>query len=282
MTKSTSRLNDILEKNEKEILDDWIREQLASVTLRKDLLSENELRKQSAELLGLIISATRSGNVTEITGPEWKPVLDFLAATSKTRAAQGFSPVETATFIFSIKQPIFARLKKEAGSNASVLADEIWVATVLTDKLGLFTAETYQKSREEIIRRQQMELLELSTPVIKIWEGILVLPLIGTLDSSRTQIVMETLLQNIVDTNSGIAIIDITGVPAVDTLVAQHLIKTVSAARLMGAQCIISGIRPQIAQTMVHLGVAFGDVVTKASLADALKFAFRQSGIIVT
>lgn len=282
MTKSTSRLNDILEKNEKEILDDWIREQLASVTLRKDLLSESELRKQSAELLGLIINATRSGNVTEVNGPEWKPVLDFLAATSKTRAAQGFSPVETATFIFSIKQPIFTRLKKEAGSNASILADEIWVATVLTDKLGLFTAETYQKSREEIIRRQQMELLELSTPVIKIWEGILVLPLIGTLDSSRTQIVMETLLQNIVDTNSGIAIIDITGVPAVDTLVAQHLIKTVSAARLMGAQCIISGIRPQIAQTMVHLGVAFGDVVTKASLADALKYAFRQAGITVT
>ncbi|MCX6690628.1 MAG: STAS domain-containing protein [Methanoregula sp.] len=282
MTKSTSRLNDILEKNEKEILDDWMREQLASGTLRKDLITESELRKQSAELLGLIINATRSGNVTEISGTEWKPVLDFLAATSKTRAAQGFSPVETATFIFSMKQPIFTRLKKEAGSNASVLADEIWVATVLTDKLGLFTAETYQKSREEIIRRQQMELLELSTPVIRIWEGILVLPLIGTLDSSRTQIVMETLLQNIVDTNSGIAIIDITGVPAVDTLVAQHLIKTVSAARLMGAQCIISGIRPQIAQTMVHLGVAFGDVVTKASLADALKYAFRQSGITVT
>jgi len=162
------------------------------------------------------------------------------------------------------------------------LADEIWTATVLTDKLGLFTAETYQKGREEIIRRQQMELLELSTPVIKIWEGILVLPLIGTLDSSRTQIVMESLLQNIVDTNSAIAIIDITGVPAVDTLVAQHLIKTVSAARLMGAHCIISGIRPQIAQTMVHLGVAFGDVVTKASLADALKYAFRQAGLTVT
>ena len=282
MTKSTSRLNEVLEKNETEILDDWMREQLRSGTLRKDLLTESELRKQSTELLGLIINATRSGNVTEITGPEWKPVLDFLAATSKTRAAQGFTPTETATFIFSLKQPVFTRLKKEAGSSASILADEIWTATMLTDKLGLYTAEAFQKSREDIIRRQQTEILELSTPVIKLWEGILVLPLIGTLDSSRTQVVMESLLQNIVDTNSSIAIIDITGVPAVDTLVAQYLIKTVSAARLMGAQCIISGIRPQIAQTMVHLGVEFGDVVTKASLADALKYAFRQSGITVT
>ena len=282
MTKPSSRLNEVLEKNETEILDDWMREQLISGTLRKDLLTESELRKQSQELLGLIINATRSGNVTEITGPEWKPVLDFLAATSKTRAAQGFSPTETATFIFSLKQPVFTRLKKEAGSNASILADEIWTATMLTDKLGLYTAEAFQKSREDIIRRQQTEILELSTPVIKLWEGILVLPLIGTLDSSRTQVVMESLLQNIVDTNSSIAIIDITGVPAVDTLVAQYLIKTVSAARLMGAQCIISGIRPQIAQTMVHLGVEFGDVVTKASLADALKYAFRQSGITVT
>jgi rsbT co-antagonist protein RsbR len=282
MTKPKSRLNEILEKNETEILDDWMREQLGSGTLRKDLLTDSELRKQSQELLGLIINATQSGNVTEITSPEWKPVLDFLAATSKTRATQGFSPTETATFIFSLKQPIFTRLKKDAGSNASLLADEIWTATILTDKLGLYTAEAFQKSREDIIRRQQTEILELSTPVIKLWEGILVLPLIGTLDSSRTQVVMESLLQNIVDTNSGIAIIDITGVPAVDTLVAQYLIKTVSAARLMGAQCIISGIRPQIAQTMVHLGVAFGDVVTKASLADALKYAFRQSGITVT
>ena len=282
MDKPTSRLNEILEKNEQEILLDWMREQLASSTFRKDLLTETELRKQSTELMGLIINASRSGNLTDITTPEWKPVLDFIAATSKTRAAQGFSPTETATFIFSLKQPIFTRLRKEAGSNASVLADEIWTATVLTDKLGLFTAEAYQKGREEIIRRQQMELLELSTPVVKIWDGILVLPLIGTLDSSRTQVVMESLLQSIVETNSAIAIIDITGVPAVDTLVAQHLIKTVSAARLMGAHCIISGIRPQIAQTMVHLGVAFGDVVTKASLADALKYAFRQAGITVT
>jgi len=282
MAKQKSRLIEIFEKNEQEILEDWMREQIASSTYRKDLLTETELRKQSAELMGLIINASRNGNVTDITSPEWKPVLDFLAATSKTRAAQGFSTQETATFVFSLKQPVFTRLKADVGSNASVFADEIWLATVLIDKLGLFTAETYQKGREEIIRRQQMELLELSTPVIKIWEGILVLPLIGTLDSSRTQIVMESLLQNIVDTNSAIAIIDITGVPAVDTLVAQHLIKTVSAARLMGAHCIISGIRPQIAQTMVHLGVAFGDVVTKASLADALKYAFRQAGITVT
>jgi rsbT co-antagonist protein RsbR len=282
MTKQKSRLIEIFEKYEQEILEDWMREQIASITYRKDLLTEAGLRKQSAELMGLIITASRSGNVTDISAPEWKPVLDFLAATSKTRAAQGFTTQETATFIFSLKQPVFARMKLELGTNAVALAEEIWIATVLLDKLGLFTAETYQKSREDIIRRQQMELLELSTPVIKIWEGILVLPLIGTLDDARTQVVMENLLQNIVDTNSSIAIIDITGVPAVDTLVAQNLIKTVSAARLMGAHCIISGIRPQIAQTMVHLGVEFGDVVTKASLADALKYAFQQAGITVT
>jgi rsbT co-antagonist protein RsbR len=158
----------------------------------------------------------------------------------------------------------------------------VWTATVLIDTLGLFTFETFQQSRELIIKRQQTEMLELSTPVVKLWDGILALPLIGTLDSTRNQIVMENLLQSLVETGSGIAIIDITGVPAVDTLVAQNLLKAVSAARLMGAQVIISGIRPQIAQTMVHLGVAFGDVVTKASLADALSYAFKQAGLAVT
>ena len=152
----------------------------------------------------------------------------------------------------------------------------------LLDQLGLHTLEVFQKSQDAVIRRQQAEMLELSTPVVKIWDGILVLPLIGTLDSARTQVVMENLLQAIVETESAVAIIDITGVPTVDTLVAQHLLKTVAATRLMGAQCVISGIRPQIAQTMVHLGVAFGDVVTKSSLADALAFAFRQRGILIS
>jgi len=246
------------------------------------LISELDLRRQSTEFLALFTPACSTDNLTDITTPEWKPVLDFLGSVSRSRAIQGFSPSETATFVFSLKQPLFARLRQEVVADAVVLADELWKATVLMDKLGLYTTEVYQKSREEIIRRQQAEMLELSTPVVKLWDGILAVPLIGTLDSVRTQVVMENLLQSIVDTGSSFAIVDITGVPTVDTMVAQHLLKTVSAAKLMGANCVISGIRPQIAQSMVHLGVEFRDVVTKATLADALEYAFRQIGRTVT
>ena len=202
---------------------------------------------------------------------------EILTDLSRSRGQQGFSPSETATFIFSLKQPLFTRLRQELEQDADTLANEYWAATVLLDELGLFTTEAYQKNREMVIARQQQELLELSTPVVKLWEGILAIPLIGTLDSARTQTVMETLLQRIVDTEATIAIIDITGVPAVDTLVAQHLIKTVAAARLMGADCIVSGIRPQIAQTIVQLGVDL-EVTTKASLAEALRLALQRSG----
>ena len=277
-----SRILDILTRYEKEILQGWVKEQLSAITQRKNPSSEADFRRESAEFLSLFVKAAGSSQLTDITAPEWAGARDFLVGLSRSRAAQGFTPSETATFVLSLKQPLFLRLREAIGTDAAALGDEIWTATVLLDKLALFTAETFQKSREEIIKRQQVEMLELSTPVVKIWEGILALPLIGTLDSTRTQIVMESLLQTIVDTGSEIAIIDITGVPAVDTLVAQHLLKTVAAARLMGAQCIISGIRPQIAQTMVHLGVAFGDVVTKASLADALVHAFKQAGVTVT
>jgi rsbT co-antagonist protein RsbR len=195
---------------------------------------------------------------------------------------QGFSPSETATFVFSLKQPLFRRLRKELSTDADALADELWATTVLLDKLGLYTTEQYQTSRDKIITQQQRELLELSTPVVQLWEGVLALPLIGTLDSERTQVVMESLLQKIVETSAPLAIIDITGVPTVDTLVAQHLLKTVAAARLMGADCIISGIRPQIAQTIVHLGVDLTDVVTKATLADAFSIALKRLGLAVT
>jgi rsbT co-antagonist protein RsbR len=201
----------------------------------------------------------------------------FLARVSRTRAAQGFSSSETATFVFSLKQPLFIRLRNELGADAQGFADEVWATTDLLDKLGLFTTETYVRSREEIIQRQQREMMELSTPVVQLWENILALPLIGTLDSERTQVVMESLLHKIVETGASIAIIDITGVPTVDTLVAQHLLKTVAAARLMGADCIISGIRPQIAQTIVHLGVNLSEVTTKASLADAFLIALKRT-----
>jgi rsbT co-antagonist protein RsbR len=208
-------------------------------------------------------------------------VRDFLGGLSRSRAAQGFTPAQTAMFVFSLKQPIFTRLRKESGKDADALANEVWGATALLDQLGLYTTEIHQKSREEIIIRQQQDMLELSTPVVKLWNGVLALPMIGTLDSARTQVVMETLLQRIVETEAEIAIIDITGVPTVDTLVAQHLLKTITAARLMGADCIISGIRPQIAQTIVHLGVNLNEVVTKASLADAFTLALQRIGYVI-
>lgn len=180
-----------------------------------------------------------------------------------------------------MKQPLFSHLLQLTDSNSDDLIDMMWTVTVLMDKLALLSTENYQREREEIIKRQQQELLELSTPVVKAWDGVLILPLIGTLDSARTRIVMENLFQTILDTDSTIAIIDITGVISVDTLVAQHLLKTIAAAKLMGAQCIVSGIRPQIAQTMVHLGVGFGEVTTKASLADALAESFKRLGLAV-
>ena len=231
--------------------------------------------------LNLFQQAAASGDLINVDGPGWSAMRDFLKDFSAERARQGYSPTETATVILSLKEPLFQRLQSEFRSDPDGLAQETWTATVLLDQLGLFTTEVHQKSREDIIRRQQQEMMELSTPVIQLWSGILALPLIGTLDSNRTQVVMETLLQRIVDTGSAIAIIDITGVPTVDTLVAQHLMKTVAAARFMGADCMISGIRPQIAQTMVHLGVALGDVITKATLADAFAAALQKKRLAV-
>jgi rsbT co-antagonist protein RsbR len=272
-----SRIPSILHTYQEELLEEWMREQLDSDTWRADLLTESELRQQSAEFLGALQQAAESDNLTDITAPQWSEVREILTDLSHSRVQQGFAPLETATFIFSLKQPLFTRLHQELEQDVDTLANEYWAATVLLDKLGLFTTEAYQKSREAIIGRQREELLELSTPVVKLWDGILAVPLIGTLDSARTQSVMESLLQQIIDTEATIAIIDITGVPAVDTLVAQHLIKTVAAARLMGADCLVSGIRPQIAQTMVELGVDL-DVTTKASLAEALRLALQRSG----
>jgi rsbT co-antagonist protein RsbR len=269
-------LRKILTQLQKELLVDWVRVQLASTALRTDLMKESELKDQSRELLSLLQTAVETGDLTT-DGPVWEPVREFLARVSRSRAVQGFSPTETATFVFSLKQPLFARLRAELGQDAETLADEIWTTTDLIDRLGLLTTEHYVKSREEVIQRQQRDMMELSTPVVQLWDNILALPLIGTLDSERTQVVMESLLQKIVDTGALISIIDITGVPTVDTLVAQHLLKTVAAARLMGADCIISGIRPQIAQTIVHLGVNLSDVTTKASLADAFAVALKRT-----
>jgi rsbT co-antagonist protein RsbR len=243
-------------------------------------MSTAELERQSRDFLGAFVSAANQGGTTDIHGPGWTSVRELLGRISEGRAKQGFSPSETATFVLSLKEPLFRQLRKNI-SDPKMLAEETWSCSLLLDTLGLLTIETYQKAREAVIARQQEEMLELSTPVVSLWDGILALPLIGTLDSARTQVVMESLLQRIVDTGSLIAILDITGVPTVDTLVAQHLLKTVAAARLMGADCIISGIRPQIAQTIVHLGVDLNTVTTKATLADAFKVALTRTGLCV-
>jgi len=222
------------------------------------------------------------GVSTDTSSPNWKPVKDSLAEISQKRAVQGFSSSETATFVFSLKQPLFDLAQQRFGQDGKRLADTLWDLTRLLDHLGLYTTEVYQESREGVISRQQQELMELSTPVVQLWDEVLALPLIGTLDSARTQVVMENLLQRVVETGARIAIVDITGVPTVDTLVAQHLMKTVAATRLMGADCIISGIRPQIAQTIVHLGVNLSDIITKATLADAFEVALARLGVTIS
>jgi rsbT co-antagonist protein RsbR len=274
----TSKLAEIVQHKSRELLTDWLALQCAADTARRDLLNDRELREQSQQFLRTLSDAMQQGSLTDMGGPAWAATRELLEHLSDARATQGFTATETATFVFSLKQPLFTRLRQAHGPDADGLADDVWQATVLLDKLGLYSTEMYQQRREALIIRQQEELLELSTPVIQLWDGVLALPLIGTLDSARTQLVMENLLQRIVDTGSAIAIIDITGVPLVDTLVAQHLLKTVAAARLMGAECLISGIRPQIAQTIVHLGVSLGDVTTKATLADALAVALSRLG----
>ena len=275
-----TKIPEVLDKHEAGILADWMKEQVAATTVRPDLLKEGELRAQSGRFLELLREASRGENITDIQGANWAPLREMLGELSRSRAIQGFTSSETATFVFSFKQPLFTRLR-QSHDNLDGLAEDLWRATALLDKLGLYTTEVFMKSREDIIGRQAKEMFEQSSPVVELWQGILGLPIIGTLDSKRTQLVMETLLERIAQTQAEIAIIDITGVPTVDTLVAQHLLKTVAAARLMGAECIISGIRPQIAQTIVHLGVELGDVTTKTSLADALKVALRKSNLSI-
>lgn len=274
MSKGLSVIEVVLREQREALLAAWVQAQLAAPGVRTDLISESELRVESDRFLSALVSAVSSDPTLVITGPHWDAVRDQLATLSRSRATRGFSPTETATFVFSLKEPLFEALKDADGD----FVEEVWTATQLIDSLGLFTADAYLRTREEVIRRQQDELIELSTPVVKLWQGVVALPLIGTLDSARTQVVMESLLQRIVETDSAIAIIDITGVPTVDTMVAQHLLKAVTAARLMGADCIISGIRPLIAQTIVHLGLDLSEVTTKSSLADAVTVALERTG----
>jgi rsbT co-antagonist protein RsbR len=273
-------LANILTDNKDKLLQGWLGS-MSSLTIR-DKKSEAEIREQAGRFVTELADATAKDKSYNIDAPGWADLRHLLSEISEMRVRQGFTPIETANFIFSLKEPVFALLREKLTNDLAVLVDETAAIGALFDRLGLYTIAEYQKTREKVIMRQQQELLELSTPVVQLWRDVLALPLIGTLDSARTQVVMESLLQKIVDTGASIAIIDITGVPTVDTLVAQHLLKTVAAARLMGADCIISGIRPQIAQTIVHLGVNLEDVITKASLADAFLVALKRLGASVT
>jgi rsbT co-antagonist protein RsbR len=283
MAKAKSRTAAVVKQYEQDLLAEWLGELKSAGPGGDGRISESDLRAQAKEFLTLLRDTLERADGEDVArGAAWAPVRDFLDGVSQSRATQGFTSDQTAAFIFSFKKPLFARLRKELGADADAMADETWAATELLDRLGMHTVKAFQRSRESVIARQQEELLELSTPVVKLWDGVLAVPMIGTLDSARTQVVMEALLQRIVDTGAALAIIDITGVPTVDTLTAQHLLKTVTAARLMGADCIISGIRPQIAQTIVHLGVDLQGVTTKANLADALALALKRSGYVVT
>ncbi len=274
------KLSEVLARHEDKILAEWMQEMSGSVR-RSDLIKDADLRAQCSQLIRLMKQATEAAGAN-FQSPAFDRMRETLDEISRSRGQQGFKPAETATFIFSLKPPLFTQIQAEHKGDAETIISELWAATALLDAMGLYTMEAVQKTREETIRRQQEELLELSTPVVKLWDGILALPIIGTLDSARTQVVMESLLQAIVQTNSRVAIIDITGVPTVDTIVAQHLLKTVTAARLMGADCIISGVRPQIAQTIVHLGINLLDVTTKATLAAAFGVALQRLGITFT
>jgi rsbT co-antagonist protein RsbR len=271
----------LLSSKKKDILDRWVKAQFDSHTLRTDLISREELATQSREFLDVFEKSLKSGKLEDPSAPEFRAVTQLLENVSLSRTRQGFTPTETATYVFSLKDTLLAFLQSEYGDEPDLFNREVIRLSQLLDTLGLVTFEAYVRGREEVIHRQQQELMELSTPVIQVWEGILSLPLIGVLDSARTQVVMESLLQQIVATGSSFAILDISGVPTVDTLVAQHLLKTVAAIRLMGAECIISGIRPEIAQTMVGLGVDLSSVRTKSSMADALKEALLKLGMKV-
>ncbi len=276
MSDHQSLIFTLIDKHQPQLLADWLSCMARSGRSGAGLHRDSDASDQAKRFIEQLRVGTRSGQFDDISAPDWAPMRELLEDMSRSRAAQGISPTETATFVFSFKEPLFDLLRRNMPNDAAVLAREIWAATRLLDQFGLFTIECYQRTREDLIGRQQQELLELSTPVVQLWDGILALPLIGTLDSARTQIVMESLLERIVSSGAEIAIIDITGVPTVDTLVAQHLIKTISAARLMGADCILSGIRPQIAQTIVHLGLEL-NVISKATMADALRLALHRT-----
>ncbi|MBT2391548.1 STAS domain-containing protein [Streptomyces sp. ISL-1] len=268
---SVSGLVGLLEADGEALADEWVALVAGALGGR---ISRAELVRELRELYSALLEAIRSG-ADDAHAEGMSEVRALLTELSRSRARQGFTPSETAVSVLALKRVLEPGLREGAAEKTQAY---LQLSRVLDD-LALFTIETYTHTREDIISAQADQLMELSTPVVKLWDGVIAVPLVGTLDSARTQVVMEKLLQALVDTGSEQAIIDITGVAAVDTQVAQHLLKTIVAARLMGAECTVSGIRPQIAQTIVALGIEFGDIVTKATLADALQLALMKSGV---
>ena len=281
MKQENAVFDQVLKTSPDEFVKDWVAEVSASGGSLGS--SAATIQNDARELLDALRAAIAAdADLGRLDDAPWARTRTVLSALSQSRAAQGATAGDTSQFIMALKRPLFVGLSRHLDADPKAAFDAAWVASRMVDRLAQFSVTTYQRSREEVINRQQAELLELSTPVVKLWEGVLAVPMIGTLDSNRTQLVMESLLTRIVETGSELAIIDITGVPTVDTLVAQHLLKTVTAIRLMGADCIISGIRPQIAQTIVHLGIDLQGIITKATLADALQLAMKKAGFTVS
>lgn len=268
----------VLRDREEAILNAWMERQLENITLRLDLISKEDLEKQSHEFLQALIKAMSTGNLKDVEAPEYKQVIKMLQKVSSTRATQGFTPSETATYIFSLKDAILQFLQEELAGVPDILNREITVVSQLLDKLGIVTFETYSDAREKVVSEQKVVMIEMATPIMILWKDILLLPIIGTLDSKRAQVIMEEMLKKIAETESKVIILDILGVATVDTGVAGHIVKMTKATRLMGCDCVISGITPEIAQTMVHLGIDLGSVITAAALRDAVMHAFDIRG----
>lgn len=266
-------ISKIFKKKQQVIIERWIKNQMSDPGLRDDLISNEDQRSDSEQLVTSLLTALNDKNLDNGEADDFDQVNEILSGISLSRARQGFTPRETGFFVMSLKETLLEIAEQEIKDPVEMAKTSARLGK-LFDVFSIITFETFIKGREEVILRQTDEITEISTPVIRIWDGILVLPIIGTLDSARTQVVMESLLTEIVASGSSVAILDISGVPTVDSLVAQHLLKTVSATRLMGADCIISGMRPEIAQTIVHLGIDLSGIVTKASLANALLYAF--------
>ena len=273
---------ELIAKNEEKILDLWLEYQLSSKKVRFDLFDKGEMKKRGKEFLSIFVEAISRGNVTDIYAEEYKPVIQFLEDFSRDTAIRGFTPSETVLFVFSLKYVLLTMLEEEYSDRHAILARETGAMSKLIDDLGIVTAEAFIASREDHIKEQVSIIAEMETPVLQVGRGILLVPIIGILDSRRSQAVMDKILQTILATRSKAAIIDITGVAAIDTAVSNHILKISRATRLMGCRCVISGVSPEVAQSIVDLGIDMGDLATEADLQDAIGYALDIRGYEIT